>query len=280
MDVLAHAVVWLNAVANALGGWLLAPIAVLPGWLSATIVSAATGVLLLLVYKYTSNQRAIKRVRSDIKANLLALKLFKDNVAVTLRAQGRLFIGAFRLLVLAVVPMLVMVVPVLLLLGQLALWYQARPLKVGEDAVVTLKLNGASDSAWPDVRLVPSDAVEIATGPVRVQSKREVCWIITARESGYHQLVFQTDGQAVEKDLAVGDGFMRVSTERPPWSWSEVLLHPAEAPFDPDSTVQSIDIDYPQRSSWTSGTDWWVYYWFVVSMIAALCFHRVLGVNI
>ena len=40
--------------------------------------------------------------------------------------------------------MLVMVVPVILILGQLSLWYQARPLRVGEEAVVTLKLNGGA----------------------------------------------------------------------------------------------------------------------------------------
>ena len=62
MDVLTRMVVWLNALANGLGGLLLAPIAVLPGWLSATVVAAVTGVLLLVVFKYTSNQRGIKRV--------------------------------------------------------------------------------------------------------------------------------------------------------------------------------------------------------------------------
>ncbi len=140
--LLVQAIVWLNAAANLLGRILLAPIGVLPGWLSATIVAAVTGVLLLLVFKYTSNQRAIKRVRDDINANLLALKLFKDSAAVTLRAQGRMIAGGLQLMVLALVPMLVMAVPVLLLLGQLSLWYQSRPLRVGEDAVIRLKLNG------------------------------------------------------------------------------------------------------------------------------------------
>ena len=38
------------------------------------------------------------------RANLLAVKLFKDNVAVGLRAQSRVLLGALRLLLLAVVP--------------------------------------------------------------------------------------------------------------------------------------------------------------------------------
>ena len=62
MSVLTHLAVWLNALANALGR-VLAPIAWLPGWLSATLVAAVTGVVMLIAFKYTSNQRAIRRAR-------------------------------------------------------------------------------------------------------------------------------------------------------------------------------------------------------------------------
>src|SRR6185503_1176270 len=143
---------WLNAVANVLG-WLLSPIALLPGWLSAMIMGVLSGVLLLGIFKQTSNQQAIKRVRDNIKANMLALKLFKDSVKVAFRAQGQLFVGAFWLFVHGIVPLLVMIVPVMLLLGQMSQWYQQRPLRVGEEAVVTLKLNGGPEDAFPDVTL-------------------------------------------------------------------------------------------------------------------------------
>ena len=148
-NALAQIATWLAAPANALGRFLLAPVGLVPGWLSATIVAAITGVLLLAVFKYTSAQGAIQRVRDDIDANLLSLKLFKDSAPVSLRAQGRILQGACRLFVLAVVPMLIMAVPVTLLLGQLALWYQARPLRVGEDTVITLKLNSDEGPTWP-----------------------------------------------------------------------------------------------------------------------------------
>src|SRR5262249_38690484 len=199
---------------------------------------------------------------------------------VTLRAQGRILLGAVWLLFLAVVPMLVMVVPVSLLWGQLALWYESRPLRVGEEAVVSLQLGGDVDSRWPEVKLCPTDAVETMVGPVRVRSKRAVYWNIKARADGCHRLVFEVDGETADKELAVGDGFMRVSSQRPGWDWWEALLNPAEPPFAADSRIRAIEIDYPERSGWTCGSGWWMYYWLAVSLVSALCFRRLLNVNV
>jgi hypothetical protein len=281
MEFAAQIVAWLNTVASFLALRLLAPIRILPGWLSATLVAAVTGVLLLIVFKYTSAQRAIKRVRDIISANLLALKLYKDSAPVTVRAQGCLLLGAGRLLVLSLVPMAVMGVPVTLLLGQLSLWYQQRPLRVGEEAVVTVTLNDDGDTPFPEVRLRPTDAVRTTSGPARVFSKREVCWNIEARQIGYHRLTFQVGSKEVDKELAVGDGFMRVSARRPQRVLSnDLVYYPAEQAFGTDSPVRSIDISYPERSSWTSGTDWWMLYWLVVSFVVAFLSRHVLRVNI
>jgi hypothetical protein len=189
--------------------------------------------------------------------------------------------GACRLLVLSIVPMLVMLLPVCLLLAQLALWYQSRPLKVGDDAVITMKLGGKAGDPLPAVQLEPNEALQTTVGPVRVLSKREICWNVKANAAGDHRLTFLVDGKPVTKELAVGDGYMRVSTERPEWSWSDALLHPSEEPFAPDAPVQSITIDYPERTSWKIlGVEPWILYWFAVSMVAGLASRRLLNVHI
>jgi hypothetical protein len=279
-DALAQLVAWLNAGANAVARPLLAPLGTLPGWLSATLVSAASGLGLLAIFKYTSNQRAIRRASDDIQAHLLALRLFTDSPWVAFRAQGRILWGAVRQSALAVVPTLVMIVPVSLLLGQLGAWYQSRPLRVGEEAALTVRLGGSDGSAWPQLRLDPSAAVEVAAGPVRVLSRREMCWNVRVREDGYHRLVFHVDGQAVTKELAVGEGLMRTSSRRPGWYWPDMLRHPCERPFGPNAPVRSIEIEYPDRLSWSSGTNSWLIYWFAVSMATAFCLRRPLKVNI
>lgn len=277
---LTQIVVLLNLAANAAGRFLLAPIAILPGWLSATIAASVTGALLLFVFKYTSNQAAIKRVRNGIQANLFALKLFKDATSVVLSAQLAMIGGAVRLFVLALVPMVVMTVPVLLVLGQLSLWYQHRPMRVGEEGVVVLRLKGRPGGPMPAVRLDPTSAATVVTGPVRVPSQGEVVWVVRAERDGLHRLAFRLGDRAVTKELAVGDGFMRVSPRRPGWDWSDALLNPGEPAIPPSSPFESIEVAYPDRPSWTSGTDRWVIYWFAVSMVAALVAKPLLKVHL
>jgi hypothetical protein len=278
-------VVWLNQLANLLGAVALLPLAWLPGWLSSVLVSIVTGVLLLLAYKYTSNQRAVKRARDDIKAQLLSLSLFKDSVRVSLAAQGRIIWGALRLVALSLVPIAIMTVPVVLFLGQLALWYQARPLRAdetnGEEAVVTPELSErAAASSSSSVELVPADGYEATLGPVRIDRPPAVCWNIRAKKPGYHTLQFRIGDETVEKELAAGEGVMRVSILRPSWSWGDALLHPAETPFSPSSAARQIAIQYPDRLAWTSGTSTWLVFWFAASMISAFCLKGALGVNV
>ena len=280
MGFMVLLITWVNVVTNAVGGLLLAPVATVPGWLSITVISAVLGVLLLVIFKYTSNQKAIGRVRDDIKANLLAVKLFKDSISVTFRSQARVFAGSFKLLFYAIVPMLVMIVPVCLILSQMGLWYQARPLRPSDEPVmVKLKLNNNLDTS-PQVTLESLPAARTMIGPVRVFSKKEIYWKIKPIEDGNYNLIFHVGGRRYEKQLAVGEGFMRLSPIRPGPDFSDILLYPLERPFTPDSAVYSISIFYPERDSRISGTNWWIVYFFIASMIFAFIFKPLLKVRI
>ena len=280
MGFLVQLITWVNIVTNTIGGFLLAPVASVPGWLSITVISAILGVFLLVIFKYTSNQKAIGQVRDDIKANLLAVKLFKDSFSVTFRSQARVFCASFKLLFYSIVPMLVMIVPVILIMAQMSLWYQARPLLPGDKPVIVkLKFNDNLD-ILPQVVLESLPAARTIIGPVRVFTKKEIFWKIKPIEEGNHNLIFHIGDRRYEKQLAVGEGFMCLSSKRPGADFADILLYPLEKPFTSDSPVHSISIDYPERNSRINGTDWWIAYFFVVSMIFAFMFKPLLKVRI
>ena len=89
--VLSPVLGFLNPVFTVIGDGVYAVLAPLPVWLGLTLLSAICGVLMMVAFRYTSNQTAIGRARDKMTANLLALKLFKDDLGVAFRCQRRLF---------------------------------------------------------------------------------------------------------------------------------------------------------------------------------------------
>lgn len=282
IEFLTKLIAAVNVPMNAVGKNLFGFIAVVPGWLSNAMISAVAGALMILLFKYTSNQKAIGKIKDAIKVNMLALKLFKDNLAVTFTSIGGLFKAASMKLVFALLPMVVMIIPITFILGQMGVWYQARPLLTGEEANVIVRLNGSEYDDLPEVTLTNSDAFETTMDGFKIPNKRELIWTIRAGQDGLHKINFEINGQTYDKELAIGEGFMRVSEMRPgiDAGLEDLLLHPMEPPFGADSIVKSIAIEYPDRISKTSGTNWWLGYFFVISMIFAFIFMPVFKVKI
>lgn len=270
----------LNHAANWIGSGLLLPIRFLPETVAAVVVAVVSGILMLIGFKYTSNQSAIKKIRSGIKSEFLALSLFKDNGTVNLVSQARILLGSLKSILYSLVPVAVMVVPVTLFLSQLALWWQVRPIGVGEETVVTVRLNGSDKSDWPRVEFRPSADMESIAGPIRIRNQRSLCWSIRANQPGYHRVVFDVDGHSIEKQLAVGQEPMRVSSVRPEWKWSVVILNPAEEPFDRTSVVRSIEVQYPTTRKWLTGTRTWFLFWLIGSMLTAFLLRGVFRVSL
>ena len=81
----------LNAVLLKLTDLLLAPFMALPAQVALIVLSVVAGVLAALAFRYTSNQDALKRVADQVRASLLAMRLFKDDLRSVFRAQLSLF---------------------------------------------------------------------------------------------------------------------------------------------------------------------------------------------
>jgi uncharacterized membrane protein (DUF106 family) len=277
MSVLISIIAFLNTLMNALFRPLAGVMETLPGWLSNLILSGIVGVVALVLFKYTSNQDAIGKVRDNIKAQMLAMKLFKDSIAVTLIVQGRMFKGALLLMLHSLRPMLVMIIPFSLVLAQLGLWYQARPLMPGEQTIITIEV---APDVIGDVKLQPLSGAKITAGPVTAIDKNEINYKIEATEIGSHEIVFQIGDQTFTKDMVVGEGIVRVNPVRTGVDIGKMLMYPGEKPFAADSPVKSISLKYPDRISMTSGTDWWIAYFFIASLIVAIIFKPLLKVRI
>lgn len=274
LDIVTRVMVWLGDVAfGALS--VFSPVTAL--W----IISAITGVLMLLIWRYTSNQDAIGDVRAKISAHLLATRLFKDDLSVTFRAQRQIIWQALRLLGYSVQPMLIMMVPFVLIMVQIGLRYEFRPFAVGERARVTAVLKPTAKLTDLKLDLVlPEGLRDDPQDPCRSEAIHTVDWRLTSEKPGAHALVLVAGQDRVRVPLVVGDGFERVSSVRGGGFWDR-LLYSAEPSIASSSVVESIRINYPARSTPIFGWDvHWLISLLVLSILFALLFKPFIKVNI
>jgi hypothetical protein len=244
--------------------------------LGLTLISVVFGLAMLFAFKHLSNQVAIVKVKDRIKANLLTLKLYKDELRVTFATQWHLLREIVRLQRYMLTPFLILLFPMVLVIAQMGLWYQWRPLLPGERAQIKMRLSEEFESTQGAV-LRPSDGLVIEAGPV--PGGHEVYWRIRGGEPGTHTLAFEVNGATVEKELVVSDAFHRVNPKRTSARWVDQILYPAESVIPADSGVRSIEIIYPHVDSWIYGSDYWLVFFFVVSMAVALAAAPVFGVK-
>ncbi len=237
------------------------PFRSLPPLVGLVAVSFVTGVLFLLIYPYVSGQEAIRRTKDRIKAHLLELLLFKDDMVVTLRAQGRLLVWNFRYLALNLAPMVVLIVPFMLVLVHLHYWYGYRPLRPGESVLVTAQVEKGTNLVELPV------SVTVGKGlAAEVEGHRSADGVVSFRlravEEGTHPVTLQVGEQRFKKTITVSSHLARVV----PLMHRDGLWAAFTSPGDPalpaGSLLREIRVHYPSAKVSCLGfklPEWLVY---------------------
>ena len=179
----------------------------------------------------------------------------------------------------ALVPLLVMIVPVILIIVQLNLRFSSRPLEPGESATVRVVLNDPSVIDRGVVLEAPG-GVRVETPGVRVPQLAEVAWRIRAERPGDYQLVIRAGDDTVKKELRVGESWGPTSSLRSS-RLTDLLLYPGEPPLARSGAVKSVEITYRRLDLSIFGwsIDWLVCF-FVLSIASGFAFRKVLGVEV
>ena len=257
---------------------LLAPFGGRP-WLAMLVVSFITGVGLLAIFRYTSNQRSIKRSKDQIMADLLEVLLYRDDMRAVIRAQGRLLLHNAVYLRYALPPVVFVIIPFVLFAYQLDLRYGHRALAPGESAIVGVAV--APDVDLDTVTLSVPEGMTLETPGLRMPSADEVDWRLRADEPGDFVVRVGTPSGEYEKRVVVGGWGERVSMERVAGGFLNLLKNPGEPPLPDGAPIQSIRINYPDSRMRAFGWSMlWLWPWLILSMVFGYALKGPLGVQI
>jgi hypothetical protein len=242
-------------------------------------ISIIIGLLMVIVFRYTSDQKAIGRAKDRLKAHLLAVRLFQDQLPVVRRAYGKILRGTGSYLRLAFTPFLIVLLPITFLIVQLDRYFGWMPLQPAQTFLVEARVDDAA--ALNDASLQLPPELSSSAPAVHIPRDKEVVWRVVAERSGQFAIQIAAAGQTVSKQVVVAPGLARISPLRLRGRFWERVFRSGEPALADNSPVQSIEISYPPRVIGFAWMEWnWIVLFFVVSLIAGFIFKSVLGIQV
>jgi uncharacterized membrane protein (DUF106 family) len=268
----------LNAALGSVFDLLLRPLAGLPPLASLTILSLLTAIVMLLVVRRTSNQRALDQVKRRIHAALFEIRLFNDDLGAIFRAQGEMLRHNLTYLRLSFAPMLWMFVPFVLVIAQLQFQYGYDGLAIGRPVLLTAHVRAAGTEV---PRLEVPAGIRAETDAIWFPAAQDVMWRITPEAAGDYELRLIVGGQTFTKTLHVSSRLARRSPERLEAGFLNEVLYPAEPPLPANAPLTTITIPYPERDINVFG--WhlnWLVVFFALSIVFAFVLRKPFGVTL
>lgn len=244
-------------------------------------ISIVTGIGMLVVFRYTSSQKAIKQAKDRVKAHIFELFLYKDNLRIILKALVNIlkYNGAYLKQVL--IPLFIIIGPMILILVQLNFRYGYRPLRPNESVTLKLKLNRQMKNNDVNVLLDVPDAIVVETPVLRIYDNREFNWRVKGTSPGRYELAFFIEDERVRKSIRVSPNLEMVSPVRVSSNFFKMLFYPTENPLPHESKVESIEVTYPSRDIKIFNRNVpWIGIFFIVSVAAAFALKGMFKVEI
>jgi len=272
----------INKIFNTVFDFIFAPFSELNTAWGLLVISFLTSMLMLVIFKATSNQQSIKRAKNHVKGHFLAIRLYRDDIGLMFDTMKNILVSNGQYMKTSLRPMLFLIVPVVLVLIHVGARYENRPLSVGESTVVSAQLDkNASDAFMNSVELIVPEGLSVETQPVRVYQLREINWRIKAEKQGIYQLGFKSGDKTIYKQINVNNALASISQQIAKGSVTVAILNPSEASLPNDSRFKSVFVQYPKREFAFLGFSLhWLIAFFIFSILFAFSLKGLMKVEV
>lgn len=261
------------------------------GWAGSlvvvTVVSGLVGILFLLAFPHVSSQAGIVAVKDRIKFNLLAIRLFPDDLKNVLTSTAKTLSWNFAYIGLNLLPMVVLSAPFMIVWFQLNSLYAYQPVEVGQQQTVIIALH--EDVHPQDVTIELGDGIVLDQRVNLDDSSAPLMLLkLTPQADGALPISLSYNGDSVTKNLEVGTSprrLARMQTANPLAEFAaahDPIVYFGDPVLPADSFLQSITIDYqPATLGFMGGGEIDIMIWFVVvSMAVGFALKGAFGVEI
>lgn len=261
------------------------------------VLSIVIGLLMILLFGYTSDQKAIGIAKDQLKAHLLAVRLYRDQLHVVMGSYGKVLRGTGRYLKLAFKPLLYVIIPITLLIVWLDRSLGLTAIQTNTPFLVTVKLashetgfdkigdesGGVNPQALDSISIDLPPEITASAPPVHIAADNQVVWRLVASQEGAYDVKISAAGQSAAKTVRVSSQLAQLSPERWRDHFWQRMFSSGESALPENSAIESITVDYPERNIplGIAGYEMnWIWLFFILSMIAGFIFKELLGIEV
>jgi uncharacterized membrane protein (DUF106 family) len=271
---------------NALFDVLMLPFRRTGPWVGFAALSLLTAVVLLLIFKYTSNQEGLKRAKNKVWARVLELWLFRSDLRLIFSAQKDVVVATLKYMRYSLVPLAFMIVPIVFLTLQVDFRFSRTAVPVGGEAMVKVKVPHGEEAALNEATLAAPPGISVKTPALRIPSEREVDWLISPRQAGEYDITLEVRGAKFQKRVVARAGVEPLFPKVGAAGFSAALSNPGERPLPKGAAVESVEIGYPERPLQVFSRSFrfhhlqWILAFFVLSIVFAFLLKGVFRVEV
>lgn len=257
-----------------------------PFW-GILFLSVLMSFVVLIIYKRFSSPGTIKNTKEKIKANILAIRIYKDFWRVILSSFGKSMFYTAKYFSLNLVPLLI-IIPILFpVFVQMEVRFGVRPFKVGEEMIIKARVS--QDPQGMDVKLIENGNFKLKMNPVFIngfkdekksEPLREIDWKVNATRDGMSNIQVKINNKIYEKSIAIGNYSGALSNKKyKESSWGH-FIYPSEGLFAEPGVIDDVYIEYPSAKISFAGLrlKWWIIN-FILVIIIVLALHKRFGIE-
>lgn len=260
---------------------LYLPVQWMPPFYSLLVFSVITAVFFLWVYPFISNQDKIQAHKQQITANLLAVRLFQNDLWVFFTIQYNILYYTMRYMGTTLIPIGIMLIPLFLILSQLNRYYSLDPIGINEPFL--LKVQVEDEALLQDretIQLQLPEGVKEDTPAVMVPAEKLVVWRLKADQAGQFDITVQAGNESIHKQLVVDTSSKGISFIRTR-DVLDYLLYPGEGVIPQHTGIYSIETPYPEMEISLFGfTLHWVIWFTLLTLVFGFLLKDWMGVQI
>ncbi|MBD3361932.1 DUF106 domain-containing protein [Candidatus Woesearchaeota archaeon] len=182
--------------------FVFGPLLTLPPFWAILVISFIISIIIVLVYKFATNQKVMKELKEETKALQKQMKELKDNPSKAMEVQKKAMQTNMQYMMKSMKPTLITFIPIILIFGWLQAHFAFVPIMPGQDFSMTVEFE---EGISGDILAEAPEGINIDGPSTKKIEDGKVVFTMRGQEGVYRSppVEFTVDGKTYSKPVII-----------------------------------------------------------------------------